>query len=199
MSKTLVIREDQLDEIEGGNYAYLDDTGSDVPKNIANNEVMVQPTRGAKVQPTTDDVAKHAARNNYFGFGWSNGNLGSYGRGITNEIYTKKEFVEKVLNETNNALNNINMSVTDQNGQVHIGDENAISTQETRARQRGDKETSKLLQQTLKNYREPVKAQKEMRKKLGLPVNQTPGVQKPKSPFTNKGHRKNNISFFQNN
>lgn len=199
MSKTLVIREDQLDEIEGGNYAYLDDTGSDVPKNIANNETMIQPTRGAKVPPMTDDVANHAARNDYFGFGWSNGNLGSYGRGITNEIYTKKEFVEKVLNETNNALNNINMSVTDQNGQVHIGDENSISTQETRARQRGDKETSKILQQTLKNYREPVKAQKEMRKKLGLPVNQTPGAQKPKSPFTNKGHRKNNISFFQNN
>lgn len=197
MSKTLIIREDQLNEIENGNSAYFDNLGGDFPEYIGNNEVTTgsDEKMPPKMQTTTDDVASFKAKDSYFGFGWNNG----YARGLR-EIYTKKEFEEKILKETNNALNNINMNSVDGNGVLHTGDENAISTQETRARQRGDKETSKALRQTLKNYREPVKRQKELRKKLGLPVINNNPITKSINTFQKKGHHKdNNITLYPNN
>lgn len=107
--KTLILSQKQLDEIVGGNSAYLDNLGNDFAEN-ANNEIYSgDKLDGKDAEPYTTDQHAHERSLDYGP--WIPG-----GRGGTKSamVYTngmiacsKKDFERSVINETNsNLINN---------------------------------------------------------------------------------------------
>lgn len=110
--KTIIISQKQLDEISGGNAAYLD--GLSCKPDIANvfgTEVTTDGTTdGGYAKPTTTDDAAKMKTNNWRGNAWSHG-MGGYGLGALNmreedEKMSVKEWREKYLSEDNARLVN---------------------------------------------------------------------------------------------
>ena len=106
--KTLILSQKQLDEIVGGNSAYLDNLGNDFAEN-ANNEIYSgDKLDGKDAEPYTTDQHAHERSLDYGP--WIPG-----GRGGTKSamVYTngmiacsKKDFERSVINETNSSLIN---------------------------------------------------------------------------------------------
>lgn len=107
--KKIIISQKQLDEICGGNSAYLDNVENDFAQN-GNNEVYT----GDKLDNhdadplTTDKLAKTMRRDSSL---WG---LGRYNKASTPIFLScsKKEWKEQALNESNSSLEGTNISIS---------------------------------------------------------------------------------------
>ena len=209
MSKTLIISKKQLDEIVDGT-PYLDDNEKgDMPQHMHLNQI----TTGGGVSPanssdpstgkghsrpaTTDDVAGEMGppTNN-----WSlKGRTGQFG-GIPiaaplEEVYSKKDFEQKVLSEMNSELQNITMTATlpceDGTNINIIGKEGKLAKDKTLAKQRGDKETYNAISRVLDGRRAQIKAGKQARAAAGVP-NQFQKAGGTKTTGNGQAHSKKN-------
>jgi len=203
MARTLILTQKQLNEIVNGNGAYLDNTNP-VPDNIHLNQEFVSggiDTKDPKFKPTGDKVVDMMGEPTNF---WPGSKCSSGGRitgipiagGALEESYTKKEFEEKMLNELNSQLDNINMTATMPNDDNPAnpfqisGKEGKLAKYKTLAKQSGNKEAYAAISKTLDNQRARIKSDKKAKAAAGMP-NQ---FQKPGGTRNNggKAHTKKN-------
>ena len=206
MARTLILTEKQLNEIIDGT-PYLDTTDKGMPENMHLNQTSISggvDTKDPKFKPTTDNVTKMMGPPTNF---WPGSKCTSGGRpagipvagGALEESYTKKEFEEKMLNELNSQLNNINMTATMPNDDnpanpfTISGKEGKLAKLKTQAKQSGDRETYFAIDKILKAQRERIKSDKKAKAAAGMP-NQ---FQKPGGTRNNggKAHTKKNNDF----
>ena len=191
MAKTLILTQEQLNEIIQGSSelgAYLNTTGNGFPPNGHSNETTV--TAGGVEgddhlpngkKPTTDDVTDMMGppTNHWPGPGF--GGRGGRVSGIPTaaglgEVYTKRDFEKKMLQELNDQLAGVEMTAAvpnpsdPANPTLVTGDENKLSTELSRAKQSGEDLTAGAIQKTLNAKRGQIKNQKEINSKVfGMP------------------------------
>lgn len=194
MAKTLILTNEQLNEIIDGT-PYLDLTDNGLPDNIHSNETTEGGGGVKGVKPhTSDEVGKWMGQstNNWSTTRGGSARLGGIpivGMGQLEEVYTKKDFEEKMLKEMNSQLKGMNMTATipnpndPENPIVISGQENELAKQKTIAKQNGDKQTYDALNRTLSAQRERIKSGKKTRAAAGMP-NQ---FQKPGGTRNNGG------------
>jgi len=192
MVKTLIISQEQLNEVLDGDVYYLADETSF--GKIGNNETMINPLSDANTETVTGDkISRWMGKSSaYFGPGSSDHSYRTVGlMREDDKEYTKEEFDE--LMEINQGLKNIHMTSVDSNGKVVDGNESVLAKHKTEAKQRGDKKAYEALSQTLENHRAITKRRKETNKALGLPGNQYHKAPKKLGGLPNN----NNITYFK--
>lgn len=132
--KTLILSQKQLDEISGGNSAYLDNISNDFAEN-GSNEVFVGEKNGkCDAEPmVTDKFSKSLTTNNGFT------GYGGHGRDFTRMplfFESKKEWVKKNLNEeyTDPTMTSATFATgkKDKNGNVEHRNLGSMKTQKMR-------------------------------------------------------------------
>lgn len=196
MAKTLILTQEQLNEIIDGPYLTNDKTGDNIHLNEPSIEGggVKEPKMADGMPPMTDTVVKMMGppTNHWPGPGF--GGRGSRMSGIPTaagleETYTKREFEKKMLNELNDQLNGIDMTAVipnpsdPTNPTLITGSENMLSTQKNRAEQSGDTIKADAIGKTLDAQRNRISSGKKMRSQMGMP-NQ---YQKPGGTRNNGG------------
>ena len=200
MAKTLILSEKQINEIIDGT-PYLDTDDKGMPENMYLNQTSV--TGGIKnPKPITgDEISKWEGQptNNWTIHGAGAGKPSGIPIVGLGEVYTKKDFEEKMLMEMNSQLNNINMNVSipnDNNPNQPFnlnGKEGKLAKYKTLAKQSGDRETYAAISKVLDSQRARIKSDKQTKAAAGM----TNQFQKPGGVKKNTGtaHTKKNNSL----
>lgn len=107
--KTLIITQKQLDEIVGGNSAYLDNADNDFKEDAANKIYTGEKTDTEDSNPVTTDKFAKQLRRNYGYFGMGRNAKACYPAVVT---CSKSEWYNKnIVNEDNSALQNTNFGI----------------------------------------------------------------------------------------
>lgn len=171
MAKTLVVTEEQLNEIINGT-PYLKNNTDGVPEHIYSNETFASGPSDIVDEPaTTKKIADMLTPDSTTLHHKGSTAPGGYRMA---ESYSKKDFEKKMLQELNKDLAGKQMTVVIPNQQdptnpfTMTGDENYLHVAEIRAEKEGNKTVSDAIGQKLDAERRGVKDWKKTLSKMGI-------------------------------